>query len=76
MDKCDFLLDRVMRGKHELDESKIKIMVLNMLDYNRKQKLRTMKIEFKDIHRWADQRYIEEKLRGLYVNEKLNRNMI
>lgn len=75
MEKCDFLLDRVMRGKHELDESKIKVMVLNMLDYNRKQKMRTIKVEFKDIHRWADIRYIEESNRGLTVNEKLNRHI-
>ena len=34
LDKCDFLLDRVMRGKKELPESKIRIMVINKLEYN------------------------------------------
>ena len=58
MDKCEFLLDRVMRGKKENQDSKIRLMALNQLEYQRKEKAR-YRVEFKDVHRWAQEE--EEK---------------
>ena len=43
-----------MRGQKELPDSKIRIMVINKLEYNQKLRYRHIKLNFKDVHLWAD----------------------
>lgn len=67
IDKCEFLLDRVMRGKKENQNSKIRLLTLRRLEYQRKEKA-YHRVEFKDVHKWADEQEQEEAVRKDYVH--------
>ena len=66
IDKCEFLLDRVMRGKKENQNSKVRLLALRRLEYQRKEKA-YHRVEFKDVHKWADEEEQEEAVRKDYV---------
>ena len=68
MEKCEFLMERFMRGMKELETSKIRIMVMNLFEFNKKHRYGNIGIQFKDIHRWAEQREQAEEDRGLFIH--------
>ena len=56
-----------MRGKKENQNSKIRLLTLRRLEYQRKEKA-YHRIEFKDVHKWADEQEQEEAVRKDYIN--------
>lgn len=60
LEKASFLNDRVMRGKRELQSSKLRQMVMKMIKYTRELRYRNREIYFKDVHLWAELREQKE----------------
>lgn len=74
LDKAEYMFDRVMNNLHELPQSKIKQISLNLLENSRAMKKRN--VEFKDVHKWAEQQSQLEAAHGLFVKDYELQNLL